>query len=191
MTSHLLACLISQNNHPTTHTYVHRYTHTYVHTDTHTYAHTHMHAHIHTHTCTHTHTHTRAYSTGKRRKASTNMHSKQARTPLHKICRFLCILKAKKLFVLASSSKLWVHHLCARFQSSFVHAKAFPCCRHLPNLSVCDSWHSPTSASLLSLFRGNGVKAFEMAAIEDDAGTKTASNGTLTDRILSKWLARW
>ena len=49
---------------------------------------------------------------------------------------------------------------------------------------------APTSASLLSLFRGSDVKAFETAAIEDDAGTKTASNGALSDRILRKWLAR-
>ena len=179
MTSHLLACLISQNNHPTTHTYVHRYTHTYVHTDTHTYAHTHMHAHIHTHTCTHTHTHvpTAQENAEKHLQTCTVSRHEHLYTKFADSCAY--------------SSKLWVHHLCARFQSSFVHAKAFPCCRHLPNLSVCDSWHSPTSASLLSLFRGNGVKAFEMAAIEDDAGTKTASNGTLTDRILSKWLARW
>ena len=67
-----------------------------------------------------------------------------------------------------------------------VSAKAFPRYRHLPNLSVCDTRRSPTSASLLSLFHGNGVKAFEMAAIEDDAGTKTASDGALSDRILHK-----
>ena len=68
-------------------------------------------------------------------------------------------------------------------------AKAFPSYRH-SNLSVCDSWRSTTSASLLSLFRGSDVKAFETAAIEDDAGTKTANNGALSDRILRKWLAR-
>ena len=53
-----------------------------------------------------------------------------------------------------------------------MHAKALSRYRHLPNLSVCDSQRSSTSASLLSLFRGNDVKAFETAAIEDDAGTK-------------------
>ena len=79
------------------------------------------------------------------------------------------------------------HHLCRRFQSETVRAKAFPRYRHLSNLSVCDSRRSPTSASLLSLFR---VKAFETAAIEDDAGAKTANNGALSDRILRKWLAR-
>ena len=63
-------------------------------------------------------------------------------------------------------------------------AKAFPRYRHLPNLIVCDSRRSPTSASLLSLFRGNDVKAFTTAAIEDDTGTKTASDGALSDRIL-------
>ena len=46
-------------------------------------------------------------------------------------------------------------------------AKAFSCYRHLPNLSVCDQQCSPTSGSLLSLFRGNSIKAFETAAIED------------------------
>ena len=68
--------------------------------------------------------------------------------------------------------------------------KAFPHYRHLPNLSVCDTQRSPTSVSLLSLFRGSDVKAFETAAIEDDAGTKTASDGALSDRIIRKWLAR-
>ena len=61
--------------------------------------------------------------------------------------------------------------------------------RHLPNL-ICDSRRSPTSASLLLLFRGNDIKANKTAAIEDDAGTKTASDGALSDRILCKWLAR-
>ena len=46
--------------------------------------------------------------------------------------------------------------------------------------------------SLLSLFRGNGVKAFETAAIEDDGGAKTATNDALSDRILRNLLAkRW
>ena len=39
-------------------------------------------------------------------------------------------------------------------------------------------------------FRGNGVKAFETAAIEDNGGTKTATNGALSDRILRNLLAR-
>ena len=82
---------------------------------------------------------------------------------------------------------------CRRFSNAkVVRTKAFPRYRHLPNLSVCDSRRSPTSASLLSLFRGNDVKAFETAAIEDDAGIKTASDGALSDRILRKRLAtRW
>ena len=121
---------------------------------------------------------------------STSMHSKQALSCSHKICRFLWTLKAKKLFVRASLNELWVRHLCRWFQSEMVHTKAFPRYRHLPNLSVCDSRRSPTSASLLSLFRGNDVKAFKTAAIEEDAGTKTASDGALSDRILRKWLAR-
>ena len=70
-------------------------------------------------------------------------------------------------------------------------AKAFPCCRHLPNLSICDSRCSPTSLSVLSLFRDNGVKPFKTAAIEDDARTKMASDGALSDRILRKRLVRW
>ena len=140
--------------------------------------------HTHTHTYTHTHTHT--HTAGKRTKASTNMHSKQALSSTREICRFLWILKAKKLFVRASSSELWARHLCRRFQIEIVRAKAFPHYRHLPNFSVCDTRRSPTSASLLSLFRGNDVKAFETAAIEDDAGTKTASDGALSDRILRK-----
>jgi len=118
------------------------------------------------------------------------MHSKQALSPVHEICRLLWIPKAKKLFVRASSSEVRARHFCRRFQREIVRTKAFPRYRHLPNLSVCDSRPSPTSASLLSLFRGNGVKAFETAAIEDDAGTKTASDGALSDRILRKWLAR-
>ena len=136
--------------------------------------------HIHTHTYTHT----------KRTKASANMHSKQGLSPIHEICRFVWILKAKKLFVRASTSELWVRHLCRRFQSEIVRHKAFPRYRHLPNLSVSDSRCSPTSALFLSIFHGNDVKAFKTAAIEDDAGTKTASDGALSDRILRKWLAR-
>ena len=42
----------------------------------------------------------------------------------------------------------------------------------------------------MALFRGNGVKAFETAAIEDDGGTKTATNGALSNRILRNLLAR-
>ena len=38
--------------------------------------------------------------------------------------------------------------------------------------------------SLLSLYRGSGVKAFETADIEDDGGTKTAANGALSDNIM-------
>ena len=56
--------------------------------------------------------------------------------------------RLKKLFVRVSSSELWARHLCRRFHSEIVRAKAFPRYRHLPNLSVCDSRRSPTSASL-------------------------------------------
>ena len=73
------------------------------------------------------------------------------------------------------------YHLYTKFADSY---------GHLPNLSVCDSWRSPTSALLLSLFHGNDVKAFETAAIEDDAVTKMASNGALSNKILHKWLTR-
>ena len=70
--------------------------------------------------------------------------------------------------------------------------KAFPRYRHFPNLTVCDLRRSPSSALLRSLFRGNGAKAFETVAIEDDSGTKTATNGALSDRILCNLLAsRW
>ena len=41
----------------------------------------------------HTHTHTHTYSAGKRTKAATNMHSKQALSPTHENCRFLWILQ--------------------------------------------------------------------------------------------------
>ena len=44
--------------------------------------------------------------------------------------------------------------------------------------------------SLLSLFRGNDVKAFETAAIVDEGGAKTATNGGLTDRLLCNLLTR-
>ena len=38
----------------------------------------------------------------------------------------------------------------------------------------------------------HGAKAFETAAIEDDGGTKMATNGALLDRILCNLLAsRW
>ena len=89
------------------------------------------------------------------------MHTKQVLSPVHEICRFLWIPKAKKLFVRASSREARARHLCRRFHSEIVRTKAFPRYRHLPNLSVCDSRRSPASASLLSLFRGSDVKAFE------------------------------
>ena len=38
--------------------------------------------------------------------------------------------------------------------------------------------------SLLSLYQGSGVKAFETADIEDDGGTKTAASGALSDNIM-------
>ena len=41
-----------------------------------------------------------------------NMHSKQALSPIHEICRFLWILMAKKLFVRVSSSDSW-RAICA------------------------------------------------------------------------------
>ena len=88
------------------------------------------------------------------------MYNKQALSPIHEICRFLWILKTKKLFVRASSSEVRARHLCRKFQSKMVRTKAFPRYTHLPNLSVCDSQRSPTSVSLLSLFRGKDVKAF-------------------------------
>ena len=69
----------------------------------------------HTHTHARTHAHTRAYNVGKHTEASTNMHSKQALS--HEICPFLWILKAKNLFLRASLSELWAHHLCRQFQS--------------------------------------------------------------------------
>ena len=112
------------------------------------------------------------YRTGKRTKASTNMHSKQVLSPIHEICQFLWILKAT-LFIRVSSSEFWAGHLCRQFHSEIVCTKAFLRYRHLPNLIVCDSRCSPTSVSFLSHFRGN----FETAAIEDDAATKTASDG--------------
>ena len=86
------------------------------------------------------------------------MHSKQALSPVHEICRLLWIPKAKKLFVRASSSEVRARHLCRRFQREIVRTKAFPRYRDFPNLNVCDSRPSPTSASLLSLFRGSDVR---------------------------------
>ena len=64
-------------------------------------------------THTHTHTHTYVSTTQENaQKASTNMHSKQALSPIHEIWRFLWILDAKKLFVRASSSDSW-RAICA------------------------------------------------------------------------------
>ena len=54
-----------------------------------------------------------------------NMHSKQALSPIHEICRFLWILKANKLFVCASSNELWAHHFCRQFQIKIVCTKLF------------------------------------------------------------------
>ena len=137
---------------------VHKYTYTLTHT--------------HTHTHTQTHTHTRTYSAGKCTKASTNMHSKQALSTIHEICLFLWILKAKELFVQASSG----HTICADdFKAiscalRLLHATdtcqtlvyvlhgAHPLLRHSCHLSV---------ATVLRILRRQPL-------IENDAGTKTA-----------------
>ena len=92
----------------------------------------------HTHTRAHTHTH------------STSRHY-HLYTKFANSCGYS---RLRSCFFRARSSELWASYLCRRFQSEIVHAKAFPRYRHLPNLSVCDSRRSPTSASLLSLFRG-------------------------------------
>ena len=95
-------------------------------------------------------------------------------------------MKAKKLFARVSSGRA----ICEDDFKAKSYALSFPRYGHLPNLRVCDSRRSPSSAWLRALFRGNGVKAFETAAIEDDGGTKTATNGALSDRILRNLLAR-
>ena len=129
-----------------------------------THRHRHTHTHTHTHTNTQNHTQSNTYSAVKHTKAFTNMHSKHALSPIHKIGQFLWLLKAKEA---VHSSELWARHLCRRFHSDIVRAKAIPWYRHLPNLSICDSWHSPISASRLLLIHGNGVMAFETAVIKD------------------------
>ena len=139
------------------------------------------------HTHTHTHTHTPAYSAGKRTKQLKTCTASRHYHPHTKFGDFCGYSRAKKLFVRNSGRAIY---MCRRFQSEIVRARAFPRYKHLPNLSACDLRRSPTSASLLSLFRGNGVKAFETAAIEDDARSKTASDGALSHRLLRKWLAR-
>ena len=88
---------------------------------------------------------------------------------------------AKKLFVRASSSEFRARHLCRRFQSEIVRAKAFPRYRHLPKFTALTRFCvAPVT------FPWQDVKAFEMAAIEYDAGTKTASHDVLSDKILRK-----
>ena len=44
--------------------------------------------------------------------------------------------------------------------------------------------------SIWSLFRGNDVRAFKMVAIEDDGGTKIATNGALSGKVLRTMLTR-
>ena len=129
ITYRMQCCTPYTHTHVCTHIHTHTYTHIHTHLHIYTHAHTHIrtrivaythihtyrHTHTHTHTHAHTHTHTRPYSAGKCTKASTNIHSKQALSPIHEICRFLWTLKAKKPFVRVSSSVLWEHHLCRQF----------------------------------------------------------------------------
>ena len=155
----------------------------------HTHTCTHAHAHTHTHTHTHAHTHT-FLQHRKCTKASTKCTTSRHYHLYTKFANSCGYSRLRSCFFQTRSSELWASYLCRRFQSEIARTKACPRYRHLPNLSVCDSRHSPTSVSLLSLFRGNDVKAFKTPAIEEDAGTKTASDGALSDRILRKWLAR-
>ena len=143
-----------------------------------------------TRTCTDTRAHARTHTFLERKKYTKASIKCTASRHCHIYTKFAnsCgYSRLRSCFFRARSSELWASHLCRRFQSEIVRAKVFPRYRHL---SVCDSRSSLTSASLLSPFRGNCVKAFETAAIEGDAETKTASDGALPDRILRKWLAR-
>ena len=72
---------------------------------------------------------------------------------------------AKKLFVRASSSDSWCAICADDFKAKSCVLRLFHAIDTYQTVCVCDSWHSPTSASLLSLFRGNDVKAFQTAAI--------------------------
>ena len=123
-----------------------------------------------THTCTHAHAHAHAHThtflqRRKCTKASTKCTTSRHYHLYTKFANSCGYSRLRSCFFRARSSELWASHLCRRFQSEIMRTKAFPRYRHLPNLSVCDSRRSPTSASLLSLFRGNDVKAFETAAI--------------------------
>ena len=142
---------------------------------------------VHTHTHTHT-THNQIPTAQEN--AQTHLQTCTASRHYHLYTKFAdsCgYSRLKKLFVRVSSSELWARHLCRRFHSEIVRAKALSRYRYLPNLSICDSRRSPTSALLLSLFR---VMAFETAAIKDNTGTKTVSDGALSDKMLQNSLAR-
>ena len=70
---------------------------------------------------------------------------------------------------------------------------------HAKLFSARDTWHTlasvnegahKRSALLRLLFRGNGVRAFKMAAIEDDGRTKTATDGALSEKLFCTMLTR-
>ena len=75
---------------------------------------------------------------------------------------------------------------CIPYQLALMLVLTFAPC----TLTVCDWWRSPNSASIRWLFHGNGVRAFNTAAIEDDDGTKTATNDAFSRKILCTMLTR-
>ena len=85
----------------------------------------------------------------------------------------------------------WVRHLSRRFQRENAHAKLLRATGTVQTLAyVVDYAHQVLRRSCyFSEVWGDGVKAFEAAAIEDNGGSKTSTNGALSGRILRTLLA--
>ena len=75
---------------------------------------------------------------------------------------------------------------CIPYQLALILVLTFAPC----TLTERDWRRSPTSASIRSLFHGNGVMAFKTAIIEDDNRTKTAINGAFSRKLLRTMLTR-
>ena len=92
-------------------------------------------------------------------------------------------MKAKKLFARVSSGSA----ICEDDFKAKACALSFSTLQALPK-PYCMRLNALTELCVAP-FRGNGAKAFETTAIEDDGDTQTATNSALSDRILCNRLA--
>ena len=139
-----------------------------------------------THTRAHTHTHLTTTTTTPNINAyNAQTHTVSGDSPPCPECdSSYPSLMLKNLFAWASCSRTHYEDDCLGISR----ALGFSLYRHLWNVRVCDRQCSPTSASLLTLFRGDGEMACDVSPIEDDGGTNIKTNDADSTRILRSLL---